>query len=148
MNEMKHPITIKIRIEQGCFCEHHSPETNRLINEIMRGHDPREFDYYHHESGPEIIAWLALGTAGLTVTKSLIDLITAIINACKKGKAKNDNQHGKLILIVRDTHRTDSSEEEIVLELYENDTVTSEIVQKAIEKGVGKRFSERRGKSR
>lgn len=84
----------------------------------------------------------------MTVTKSLIDLITAIINACKKGREKHDNQQGKLILIVRDTYRTDSSEEEVVLELYDNDVVSPEIVKEAIESGVGKRLNKRRGKTK
>src|SRR5665647_291898 len=98
------PITIKIRVEKGCFCRSHSKETNRLIDEIMKQDYNHEFDYHEHESGPEIIAWLALGAAGLAVTKSLIDLITAIISACKKGRKKGDNHQGKLLLIVRDTY--------------------------------------------
>lgn len=137
------PITIKIRAEHGCFCTSHSKETNRLIDEIIRNEYAHEFDYHEHESGPEIIAWLALGTAGLTVTKSLIDLITAIINACKKGREKGDNHHGKLLLIVRDTHRTNNSTEEVVLEIYDEDLIDSEIVRKAIESGITKKFNKK-----
>lgn len=39
--------------------------------------------FEEHESGPEIIARLVLGAAGLTIVKSVIDLVTAIINARK-----------------------------------------------------------------
>jgi len=142
MNRMHtEPITIKIRAEHGCFCANHSKETNKLIDEIIRNDYGHEFDYHEHESGPEIIAWLAFGTASLTVTKSLVDLITAIINACKKGRVKGDNHHGKLLLIVRDTHRTKNSTEEIVLEIYDKDLINSEIVKKAIESGINKRFN-------
>ena len=136
-------ITIKIRTEHGCFCRNHSRETNRLIDEIFQRNNSYEFDYHEHESGPEIIAWLALGTAGLTVTKSLIDLITAIINACKEGRKKGDNQGGKLMLIVRDTYRTENSTEEIVLEIYENDLIDSAKVKKAIESGVNNKFNKK-----
>lgn len=139
MERERYPITIKIRVEKGCFCPSHSPVANGLIDEAVQKYNPHEFEYHHHESGPEIIAWLALGTAGLTVTKSLIDLITAIINACKKGKEKNDNLHGKLLLIVRDTHRTESSAEEFVMEVYDKDIVTSEHIQKALESGISKK---------
>lgn len=134
-------FTIKIRAEKGCFCRSHSIETNRLIDEIMTQDHNHEFDYHEHESGPEIIAWLALGTAGLTVTKSLIDLITAIINACKKGREKGDNHKGKLLLIVRDTHRTDNSVEEVVLEIYDEDIIDYEEVKKAIDTGINKKFN-------
>lgn len=134
----KEPITIKIRAEHGCFCRSHSKETNRLIDEIVRNNHTHEFGYHEHESGPEIIAWLALGTAGLTVTKSLIDLITAIINACREGRKKGDDHNGKLMLIVRDTHRTENSTEEIVLEIYDNDLINTEKVKKAIESGIKK----------
>lgn len=137
------PITIKIRAEHGCFCRSHSKETNRLIDEIVRNNYSHEFDYHGHESGPEIIAWLALCTAGLTVTKSLIDLITAIINACKEGRKKGDGNNGKLLLIIRDTHRTENSTEEIIFEVYDNDLIDSEKVKKVIESGINKKFNKK-----
>lgn len=137
------PITIKIRAERGCFCRSHSKETNKLIDEIVRNNHTHEFDYHEHESGPEIIAWLALGTAGLTVTKSLIDLITSIINACKEGRKKGDHQNGKLMLIVRDIYRTENSTEEVVLEIYDNDLIDSTKVKKAIESGINKKFNKK-----
>ena len=139
MDIERYPITIKIRVEKGCFCSAHSPVANELIDTIMQQYNSNDFEYHHHESGPEIIAWLALGTAGLTVTKSLIDLITAIINACKRGKEKDDNLHGKLVLIVRDTHRTETSTEEFVLEVYDKDLVAAEHIEKALEYGIRKK---------
>lgn len=35
MDKHDHSIAIKIRAEKGCFCKSHSPETNRLIDEIV-----------------------------------------------------------------------------------------------------------------
>jgi hypothetical protein len=136
------PIAIKIRSD-GCFCRSHSKETNRLIDEIVRNNHTHEFDYHEHESGPEIIAWLALGTAGLTVTKSLIDLLTSIINACKKGREKGDAHGDKLLLIVRDIRQTENSTEEIVLEIYDKDIIDSDKIIKAIETGVNKKFNKK-----
>jgi hypothetical protein len=40
-----------------------------------------DIEFLEHESGPEILAYLAAATAGLTLAKSVFDLITAIINA-------------------------------------------------------------------
>lgn len=135
------PISIKIRAEHGCWCKNHSPETNRLIDQYVYGHRDEDhgLEYHHHETGPEIIAWLALGTAGFSVTKALIDLITAIINAAQKGHKKFDAQHGKLMLIIRDTRKTGAFTEEIVLEIYDSDLISPEQVKKAIEAGLNKR---------
>jgi hypothetical protein len=41
-------------------------------------------EFLEHESGPEILAYLAAATAGLTLAKSVFDLITAIINAIER----------------------------------------------------------------
>lgn len=78
-----------------------------------------------------------------SVTKSLIDLITAIINACKEGRKKGDGNNGKLLLIIRDTHRNENSTEEIVLEVYDNDLIDSEKVKKVIESGINKKFNKK-----
>lgn len=149
---MKHlegvPITIKIRAEGGCFCRWHSPETNKMIDTIVQDcythNDEHFFDYYEHESGPEIIAWLALGTATLTVTKTLIDLVSAIINACRKGQEKGDDHKNKLVLIVRDTYRTENSTEEVVLEIYDKEIVTPDIVKAALNRGITKKSGRKR----
>ncbi|MEA5016954.1 MAG: hypothetical protein VB099_20595 [Candidatus Limiplasma sp.] len=141
MDKRSYPITIKIRAEGGCFCRRHSPVTNGLIDEIINLKKDHKIDYHEHESGPEVIAWLALGTAGLALTKSIVDLVTAIVNACKKGREKGDNHKGKLVLIIRDTQRTEMSTEEIVLEIYDRDIVTTEAIEKALQKGINRKHN-------
>lgn len=54
-----------------------------------------------------------------------------------------DNLHGKLKLIVHDTHRTETLTEEIVLEIYDNNIVDSEKIKKAIENGINKKFNKK-----
>ncbi|MGI5849923.1 MAG: hypothetical protein ACOX8Q_07645 [Christensenellales bacterium] len=137
----KEPITIKIRVASGCFHREHSPEAYRLIEESLKNipNNERNFDFIEHESGPEIVAWIALGTAGITLAKSLIDLITAVINARAKGREMGDHPDGKLLLILRDTYRTDSSTEEFVLEIYDKEMVSSKQVKEVIEKGIQQR---------
>jgi len=139
------PVTIKIRVDSGCFHREHSPIAYSLIDQELSRipEDERRFDFIEHESGPEIIAWIALGTASITLAKSLIDLITAIINARAKGREAGDHPDGKLLLIVRDTHRTDSSTEEFVMEIYDKEMVSSKQVNDAIEKGIQKRNRKR-----
>lgn len=134
-------ISIKIRsVPHECFCRSHSPITNKLIDDIIMQQQNYDITYHEHETGPEIIAWLALGTAGLTVTKSLIDLVTAIINACKHGSKNGDTKKDKLILIIRDERKIENATEEFALEIYENDIITPKIIQKAIEKAINKKY--------
>ncbi len=139
------PVAIKIRVDFGCFHREHSPIAYSLIDQELSRipEDERRFDFIEHESGPEIIAWIALGTASITLAKSLIDLITAIINARAKGREAGDRPYGKLLLIVRDTYRTDSSTEEFVMEIYDKEMVSSKQVKDAIEKGIQKRNRKR-----
>ena len=134
-------ISIKIRAASGCYHREHSPTAYALVDEYLKQHSDLNIMFEEHESGPEIIVWLALGTAGLTLTKSVIDLVTAVINARAKGREKGDTCHSRLLLVVRDTHRTTNSTEEIVLEIYDKDILASDQVRKAIEKGLQKKFS-------
>lgn len=138
-------VTIKIRVDSGCFHREHSPIAYSLIDQELSRipEDERRFDFIEHESGPEIIAWIALGTASITLAKSLIDLITVIINARAKGREAGDHPNGKLLLIIRDTHRIDSSTEEFVMEIYDKEMVSSKQVNDAIEKGIQKRNRKR-----
>ncbi len=134
-------IAIKVRVESGCFHREHSPEAYAIIDKEIYALSVGEqsFDFIEHESGPEIIAWVALGTAGLTLAKSVIDLVTAIINARTKGRIKGDRPQGKLLLVVREKYKTNTSTEDIVLEIYDNELVTTEQIKSAIEKGLQKR---------
>lgn len=137
------PITIKIRAASGCYHREHSPAAYALVDEYLKQHSDLNIMFEEHESGPEIIVWLALGTAGMTLTKSVIDLVTAIINARAKGREKGDTRDGKLLLVVRDTYRTTNSTEEIVLEIFDKDIIPSDQVRKAIEKGLQKKFNKK-----
>ncbi|MEA5026967.1 hypothetical protein SDC9_117196 [bioreactor metagenome] len=137
------PVTIKIRVVTGCFHREHSPAAYFFIDQAITNipAKERQFDFVEHESGPEIVAWIALGTAGFTLAKSVIDLVTAIINARAKGRERGDRPDGKLVLIVRDSHRTDASTEKFVMEIYDKELVSSKQVATAIEKGLQKRKS-------
>ena len=39
-----------------------------------------------HESGPEIVAFLVIATAGIQLTKSIIDLLITIVKARSDGR--------------------------------------------------------------
>lgn len=123
----------------GCFHREHSPEAYILIDEALLEIKDDEIYFEEHESGPEIIAWVALGTASLTLAKSVFDFVTAVINARAKGRAQGDTRDGNLVLIIRNTHHTADSKEETVLEIYDKELVSSKQIKDAIDRGLNKR---------
>jgi len=77
------PLSIKVGVVSGCFHAEHSPLAYELIDrqlDALRS-ERQEFAVELHESGPELLVYAALGTAGLTLAKSVIDLVTAIVKA-------------------------------------------------------------------
>ena len=91
--EYENYISIKLSPPSGCCCSHCWPETWRLVNKMIAPCGPVEHegdalienngDKYileSHESGPEIIIYLALATASATLLKSIIDLINTILS--------------------------------------------------------------------
>ncbi len=70
-------VSLKLRVSSGCFHREHSPHAYSLIVKYLSSIDPTdsEFAFVEHESGPELLVYLALATAGVTLAKSVIDLI-------------------------------------------------------------------------
>jgi hypothetical protein len=97
------PVSIKMRTRSGCFHREHSREAFRLIDNYVRQAQKPDATYQiiEHESGPEILVYLAVTTAGLTLAKSIVDLVTAVIKARSDGIKKGDSPSAPLELIVR-----------------------------------------------
>ena len=76
-------VSIKVRVTSGCFHREHSPQAYRMIDEYLQLHAPEDarWSFQEHESGPELLVYLAVTTAGLSVAASIINLVTAIIKA-------------------------------------------------------------------
>ena len=85
-------ISIKLSPPFGCCCSHCWPETWQKINKTIAPCGPIEhggdaliekngniFVLESHESGPEILVYLALATASVTLVKSVIDLVSTIV---------------------------------------------------------------------
>ena len=85
-------ISIKLSpLNIGCCCSGCLHETWRIINEFIAPCGPvqhegdaliekdgNKFVLEQHESGPEIIVFLALATASLTLAKSIITLLSIV----------------------------------------------------------------------
>jgi len=126
------PVSIKIRTRSGCFHREHSPEAFRLIDNYVRRAPKSDVPYQmvEHESGPEILVYLAVATAGLTLAKSIVDLVTAVIKARSDGIKKGDSPSAPLELIVRGYSQDDAYFEEIILRVPSDHPVTPEVIEK------------------
>jgi hypothetical protein len=106
-------ISTKIRVSAGCFHREHSPRAYALIDEyfssIKESHSVAAFE--EHESGPEVLVYLALSTAGATLAKSVLDLVTAIIKARADGIKKGDEPSAPVELVVRRVWRDGECQE-------------------------------------
>jgi len=132
------PLSVKIRATAGCFHRDHSPRAFELIDPYLAQRTTPEIDWFQeHESGPELLVYLAVGTAGITLAKSVIDLVTAIIKARAEGKERGDRPSEPLELIVR---RADERgyKEEIVLRVPSDTVIDSALIEGALTESLGR----------
>lgn len=107
-----------------------------------------EFSYIEHESGPEVLAWIALATAGATLSKSVIELVTAIIKARSEGITKGDAPAEPIELIVRKMGAGDSFIEETVLRIGHRDIVTRAKIEALIKDALKRLLAEENNSNR
>jgi hypothetical protein len=117
-------ISIKLSPPSGCCCSGCLPETWLIINQFISPSGPVEhegdalikkdgnvFVLEQHESGPEILVFLALATASATLAKSVIDLITTIIKGLS---AEHKKQPPRIKIIKRRLIKGQFEEEKII----------------------------------
>lgn len=135
------PVSIKLRVRSGCFHREHSPRAYKLIDSRLARLSP-DLEFVEHESGPELLVFLAVATAGVTLTKSVLDLITAIIKARSEGIRKGDHPTDPIELIVRRADDGREFREEIVLRIGHDETVDSKAIEKALDAALRKLVKE------
>ncbi len=118
-------ISLKIRVNSGCFHREHSPRAYALIDEYLAliKESDSVATFEGHESGPELLVYLALSTAGVTLAKSVLDLVTAIIKARADGIRKGDQPSAPVELVVRRIWRDGECQEERLLRFGPADRV-------------------------
>lgn len=123
------PIWIKIRIDPT---SHEHASIDRYLEELAP--DDADFDFEKHESGPEILVYLAVTAAGVSLAKSVIDLITTIIKARSETWRKRELPFKPVELIVRRVDERLRTSEEVVLRLGQGEAgAESAIEQKLTE---------------
>lgn len=81
---------------------------------------------------------MAVATAGLSLAKSVIDLVTATIRARSEGVKKGDGPADPIELIVRRVDDAREIREEIVLRIGHNDFVDPKLIEKQVEEALRK----------
>lgn len=120
-------VSLKVRVTSGCFHREHSPHAYQLIDrhlESLPPSDTVDFQLVEHESGPEILVYLTLTATGLQLTKSIIDLIVAIIRARSEGVQRGDQRTEPVEVIVRRIVDGDKFQEETVFRIGHGDSVS------------------------
>jgi hypothetical protein len=126
-----HVVSIKVRVESGCFHREHSPEAYKIIDAKLRrpqGHA----EFIEHESGPELLLYLAVAAGGLSLAKSVIELVTEIFKARNEGIKKGDHPRAPLVLIVRRVDEEGEYREDVILRLGSTDTIDSGAIEKEL----------------
>ena len=134
-------ISIKVRVVSGCFHREHSPHAYAVIDSQLAKFPPdSELVFEEHESGPELLVYLAVVTAGITLAKSVIDLITAIIKARAEGVKKGDKPSDPLEVIVRRVGKGQDFREEIVLRIGHKDSADTNVIEQQVAMALRKLF--------
>lgn len=129
------PVSIKIRVVGGCFHREHSPHAYRLIDEALgdRGLERDSFQWQEHESGPELLIWIPLATAGIALSAAVINLVVSILKARSDGIKVGDRPREPLELILRTSRPGDEVVEEKILRFNPNDPVHAKTIQSLLD---------------
>jgi len=135
--ERGEPVSIKIRVESGCYSRSCCPHAYRLIDEAVAEAETGNvvFALEEHETGPEILAYVA---SGLNFAKAVIELVVSIIKARSEGRKKGDKHSEPVTLIYRRVTRNDEIREETVLRFNPGDEVDPVKVRKLLTAAAGK----------
>jgi hypothetical protein len=132
--------SIKVGVASGCFHREHSPNAYRIIDEQLGLASPggNDFEFVEHESGPELLVFLALGTAGITLATSVINLVATIIKARAEGIKKGDHPSEPVELIIRRSVRGNEFREEKILRFAPGDSVTPKVIENLLSEAAKK----------
>jgi hypothetical protein len=141
--EGKMSVSLKVRVVSGCFHREDSPHAYVLIDRQLASRERQkpQYIFVEHESGPELLIYAALVTAGITLAKSVIELVTEIIKARSEGIRKGDRPSDPVEVIVRRVGEGDQFVEETVLRIGHTDSVSRPELQSKIEAAI-KRLAE------
>lgn len=127
-------VSIKLRVVGSCFCRSCCPYAYARIDahNAAASKERLHFQFQEHESGPEIIFYLAAATAGLTFATSVVNLIAAIVKARSEGLKHGDRAESVIELIVRRADDANGIKEERVLRISPRDGVDRAAIERVL----------------
>jgi len=133
-------VSIKIRVVSGCFHREHSPHAYEIIDNYLSSlpTEITDFSFEEHESGPEILTYVGLTTAGVALATSVINLIITIIKARIEGIEKGDSPHEPIELIIRKTTHKEEVKEETILRIGCHDIFDTEDIETKLREAASK----------
>ena len=140
-------ISIKLRIDSGCFHREHAPYSYQLIDKAISEYrlSSEKAVLIEHESGPEILVYIS---SALIFGASIIDLVAAIINSRNKGREKGDRTGSRINIIVRKFDKEENIREENVLEIGNHDKIDKPMLKELLEKSLLNLFKDTEGKKK
>jgi len=130
-------VSVKIRVTSGCFHREHSPRAYEIIdNFIDKASGELDFGFEEHESGPELLVYVAAVTAGISLATSIINLIDTIIKARSEGIKRGDHPSDPLELIVRRVQKNGEFEEETILRIGHQEIIKPEVIDEHLKKSL------------
>jgi hypothetical protein len=141
------PVSLKVRPVGGCFHREDSPRAYQLIDAAVNETGLEESAQWHeHESGPEILVWVPLVTAGVAFSAAVINLVVSILRARSEGVRAGDTPREPVELIIRTSRPAEGIVEEKVLRLDPRDPVHADAIRVALNQAVVKMLSAPRAK--
>lgn len=127
-------LSIKARVKFGCFHREHSPRAYEIIDKYLAVNAPKDapFVFEEHESGPEILLWLAAIAGAFSFSASVVNLVTAIIKARSEGIRRGDGRQSPIELVVRGLTAKDIYFEKMVLRFEAGDAVNRDTIEDAL----------------
>ncbi len=132
-------VSIKVRVSSGCFHREHSPRAYEIIDGLLSSTaTPKEAGYEEHESGPELLVWIGLGTSVISLAASVVALVTAIVQARSAGVRKGDKPREPLEIIVRRIEDGREVHEEVVLRVGHRERADRRRIGRELNKAVSR----------
>lgn len=140
-------LSLKLRVTSGCFHREHSPIAYEMIDNAIASatRDGIHLVVEEHESGPEILLWLAVTAGGLSLAKSIVELVTAIIKARNEGIKRGDRDGASLEIIVRGNDLFDAYKEKPILTFDRTSPVDSRQLEHALDAAIRELYGSERG---
>ena len=119
-----------------------------MIDEYLHSHPPDDLAFEEHESGPELLVYLSLITAGVSLTANVINFVTAIIKARTEGIKRGDRPSETLELVIRGFDEDGKLKEEKVLKIDSWHDVSEDLIEKALLNSANKMVPKNKGKKK